>query len=114
MPPATPLSWVFNTPAQVTPSVLTAILRDCVQYLGPNLGFLSSEVSARSLWAAGATALLLARVDTDVICLIGQWRSDKMLRYLHVQAYPLMHNYSHLLLDAGNYTLIPNQLAPQR
>jgi hypothetical protein len=59
-PPTTPLSRVFNTPAQVTPSVLTATLRDCVQYLGPNLGFLPSEVSARSLWAARATALLLA------------------------------------------------------
>jgi hypothetical protein len=59
-PHTTPLSWVFNTPAQVTPSVLTATLRDCVQYLGPNLGFLPSEVSARSLRATGATALLLA------------------------------------------------------
>ncbi len=59
-PPTTPLSQVFNTPARVTPSVLTATLRDCVQYLGPNLGFLPSEVSARSLRAAGATALLLA------------------------------------------------------
>ncbi len=70
-PPTTPLSRVFNTPAQVIPSVLTATLRDCVQYLGPNLGFLPSDVSTRSLRAAGATALLLARVDTDVIHLIG-------------------------------------------
>lgn len=113
-PPTTPLSRVFNTPARVTPSVLTATLRDCVQYLGPDLGFLPSEVSARSLRAAGATALLLARVDTDVIRLIGRWRSDEMLRYLHVQAYPLMRNYSRLMLDAGDYTLIPNQLVPQR
>ncbi len=45
LPPTTPLSRVFNTPSQVTPSVLTATLRDCVQYLGPNLGFLHSEVS---------------------------------------------------------------------
>ncbi len=88
-PPTTPLLRVFNTPARVTPSVLTATLRDCVQYLGPDLGFLPSEVSARSLRAARATALLLARVDTDVIRLIGRWRSDKMLRYLHVQAYHL-------------------------
>ena len=59
-------------------------------------------------------ALLLARVDTDVIRLIGRWRSDEMLRYLHVQAYPLMRNYSCLMLDAGDYTLIPNQLVPER
>ncbi len=112
-PPTTPLSQVFNTPSRVTPSVLTATLRDCVQYLGPNLGFLPSKVSTQSLWAAGATALLQAQVDMDVICLIGQWRSDKMLHYLHVKAYPLMRNYSHLMLDAGDYTLFPNQLIPQ-
>jgi hypothetical protein len=45
-PPTTPLSRIFNTSVQVTLSVLTATLRDCVQYLGPNLGFLPSEVSA--------------------------------------------------------------------
>ncbi len=59
-PPTTPLSRVFNTPAQVTPSVLTATLRDCVRYLGPDLGFLPSKVSAQSLQATGATALLQA------------------------------------------------------
>jgi hypothetical protein len=100
--------------AQVTPSVLTATVRDSVQYLDPDLGFLPPKVSARSLWAVGATALLLAQVDPDVIRLIGRWQSDEMLCYLHVQAYPLMHNYSHLMLDAGDYTLIPNQLVPQR
>jgi hypothetical protein len=59
-PPTTPLSWVFNTSARVTPSVLTTTLRDSVQYLSPDLGFLPPEVSARNLQAAGATALLLA------------------------------------------------------
>jgi hypothetical protein len=33
-------------------------------------------------------ALLNGGVDTDIIRLIGRWRSDKMLRYLHVQAEP--------------------------
>ena len=60
VPSTTPLSRVFKKPAQVTPSVLTAPLRDCVQYLDPKLRFLPSVVSSRSLWAAGATALLLA------------------------------------------------------
>jgi hypothetical protein len=113
-PPTTPLSWVFNTLARVTPSVLTVTPRDSVQYLYPNLGFLPPKVSAWSLGAPGAMALLLAWVDPDIIRLIGQWQSDKMLHYLHVQAYPLMHNFSCLILDVGNYTLIPNQLIPQR
>ncbi len=44
-PPTTPLSRVFNTLACVTPSFLTSTLRDSVQYLGPDLGFLPPEVS---------------------------------------------------------------------
>ena len=113
-PPTTPLARVFNTPDKVTASYLTMLIRNAVTACGPHLGFLPTEVSARCLRAAGATALLLARVDPDVIRLIGRWRSDEMLRYLHVQAYPLMRDYSQRMLSAGTYTLIPNHLVPQR
>jgi hypothetical protein len=113
-PPTTPLARVFHTPDKVTASYLTARIREAVRSCGPDLGFLPAEVSARCLRAAGATALLLARVDPDVIRLIGRWRSDEMLRYLHVQAYPLMRDYSQRMLSAGTYTLIPNHLVPQR
>ena len=112
--PDTPLSRLFDTTARVTAAVITTTIRDSVGFLGPELGFLPSDVSARCLRAAGATALLLARVDPDVIRLIGRWRSDEMLRYLHVQAYSLMKDYSRLMLSSGDYTLIPNQLVPQR
>jgi hypothetical protein len=113
-PPSTPLASVFNTPDKVTATFLTVRICEAVTSLGPDLGFLPSEVSARCLRAAGATALLLAQVDPDVIRLIGRWRSDKMLCYLHVQAYPLMRDYSRRMLSAGAYTLIPNHLVPQR
>jgi hypothetical protein len=53
-------------------------------------------------------ALLCANVDTDRIRLLGRWRSDEMLRYLHVQAEPLMRNFSSLMLTGGHFTLIPN------
>ena len=83
--------------------------------LGPALGFVPSDVSAHCLRTAGATGLLLAQVDPDVIVrLIGHWHSDKMLRYLHVQAYPLMKDYACRMLSSGNYVLIPNHLVPQR
>ena len=113
-PPTTPLARVFHTPDKVTASYLTARIREAVRSCGPDLGFLPAEVLARCLCAAGATALLLARVNPDVIRLIGRWRSDEMLRYLHVQAYPLMRDYSQRMLSAGTYTLIPNHLVPQR
>ena len=56
----------------------------------------------------------MAKIDPDIIRLIGRWRSDEMLRYLHVQAAPLMSDYARKMLHAGNYTLIPNQLVPQQ
>ena len=113
-PNNTPIARVFSTTATVTADAITRCIRDAVTYIGPDLGFLPSDVSARCLRAAGATALLLAKVDPDVIRLIGRWRSDEMLRYLHVQAYPLMRNYAQQMLSAGMYTLIPNHLVPQR
>jgi len=113
-PGTTPIARVFNTTATVTADAITTCIRDAVNYIGHELGFLPSDVSARCLRAAGATALLLAKVDPDVIRLIGRWRSDEMLRYLHVQAYPLMRNYAQQMLSAGMYTLIPNHLVPQR
>ena len=79
-PPSTPLARTYNT-KRVTASSITTILRESVAFFGPQIGFLPSDVSARCLRAAGATALLLGRVDTDIISLIGRWRSDEMLRY---------------------------------
>jgi hypothetical protein len=52
------------------------------------------------------------RLDPDVIRLIDRWRSDEMLRYLHVQAAPLMSDYSRRMLSAGHFTLITNGSVP--
>ncbi|KAL3817789.1 hypothetical protein ACHAXA_005822 [Cyclostephanos tholiformis] len=112
--PDTPIARVFNSVQSVTLATITSCIREAVAFLGPDLGFLPSDVSARCLRAAGATALLLAQVDPDVIRLIGRWRSDEMLRYLHMQAYPLMRDYARCMLSSADYTLIPNHLVPQR
>ena len=48
--------------------------------MGPQVGFTPEDVSAQSMQAGGAMALLMARVDTDTIRLVGRWRSDVMLR----------------------------------
>ena len=91
-PLTTPLAMVYhqNKWKKITSASITSNLRDTVRFLGHDLGFLPADVSARCLRAAGANALLLAKIDPDVIRLIGRWRSDEMLRYLHVQAAPLM------------------------
>jgi len=112
-PPTTPLSRVFNgaTIQHVTPSSITSALRDAIKYIGFDLGFLPHEVSARSLRAGGATALLCAKVDPDIIQLLGRWRSDEMLRYLHLSAEPVMKDFAKRMLNA-DFRLAPNQLVP--
>ena len=54
-------------------------------------------------------ALLCARVDADLIQLVGRWRSDAMFRYLHVQAAPLTSNFAPRMLQFGDFSLTAPQ-----
>jgi hypothetical protein len=114
-PPTQPLASyldpVDSTLRHLTPADITSLLRLSVAILGTTYGFQPQDVSARSLRAAGAMALLCADVDTDRIRLLGRWQSDQMFRYLHVQAEPLMRHFSSRMLQGGNYTLLPNHAA---
>ena len=106
--PTTPLCTFYsnNRAHYVTPSDISITLRASVKALGSSIGFTATDVSARSLRAGGAMALLCAHVDSDTIKLLGRWRSDEMLRYLTVQAQPVMWDFSHRMLQGGNYTLL--------
>ena len=44
------------------------------------------ELSARSLRAGGAMALLSGGCDNDIIKLLSRWKSDAMMDYLHQQS----------------------------
>ena len=57
-------------------------------------------------------ALLCSGIDHYIISLIGRWRSDEMMRYLHVQAEPIMRNFSKLMISRGNYKLLPHTDVP--
>ena len=57
-------------------------------------------------------ALLCAHIDTNTIHLIGRWHSNEMLCYLHIQAKPIMHDFSKCMLQQGSFTLLPNQEVP--
>jgi hypothetical protein len=97
-------TWQF-----VTSALLTKHLRAAATAFGANCGIAATDVSVRSLRSSGAMALLCAAVDTDIIRLLGRWRSDEMLRYLHVQALPILAPLASQMVQHGNYTLIPNQ-----
>ena len=97
----------------MTPPKITAHLKATIKhFVGTHLEFTNHDVSARSLRAAGTMALLFSGVDHDIIKLIGRWRSNEMMRYLHVQAEQIMRNFSKLMISHGNYNLLPHTDVP--
>ena len=51
--------------------------------------------------------LLAAQIDLDTIRLVGRWRNDKMLRYLHTTSKSFMDDLAVCMFQYGNYVLIP-------
>lgn len=93
----------------VDTNMLTSSLRHTITAHGHQWGLQPSDISIRSLRSSGAMALLCAKVDTDLIRLLGRWCSDEMLRYLHVQTFPIVAPLAAQMLRHGQFTLIPNQ-----
>jgi len=89
-------------------TTLTSPLHLTIMTMGAHCGLQPSDISIRSLCASGAMALLCTRVDTKTIRLLGRWRSDEMLWYLHVQSYPIVAPLAARMLQQGHFTLIPN------
>jgi hypothetical protein len=56
-------------------------------------------IHLKALHATGATALLGRDIQTSEIQLIGRWKSDSMLRYLHLQSHTTMSHYANLMLQ---------------
>ena len=55
----------------------------------------------------GAMALLMARVNTDKIRLVGRWRSDVLLRYLHTMTQTFTDGLPSRMVQHRDYVLIP-------
>ena len=76
-PVLTPLLQVYTEVGRrtlpVTPALIPKTLKDTVRTLGSSIGFMPSDVSTRLLRAAGAMALLVGKVDPDIIQILGGW-----------------------------------------
>jgi hypothetical protein len=92
----------------ISPHIITNALRHAATALRQSTGIDPLLLSARSLRPGGATALLCAGIDADVIQLLGRWKSDAMLRYLRVAAHAHNSNLAQQMLQSGNYTFAPN------
>ena len=75
--------------------------------VGPAIGITSNNISARSLCSGEAVDLLLPKVDPDTIRLMGRWRSNRMICYLHTTKKNFTYGLSVHMLQHGNYVLIP-------
>jgi hypothetical protein len=106
-PPTTYICAIGPSLQPLTSTGLTQLLRQACLSLGNPSGFLPTDITAKSLRASGAMALLNGKVDHEIIQLIGRWKSDSSLRYLHVQAHNLMNGFANVMLQGGNYNLIP-------
>ena len=75
------LYWTCNN------EITTALQRE-IAYVGNSLGFRPEDISARTICARGAMDLLLGSVNYNKIKLLGRWRSNNMMTYLHTFAPP--------------------------
>lgn len=91
---------------------VTEVLRTAAAVNQRDTGLHPKEISARSLRAGGAMALLCGKIDDNLIKLLGRWHSDAMIRYLHVQAEPLMRHFAKAMFNNGAYTFHPGELVP--
>lgn len=109
-PQTTPIyaTYTFRGWINISTSTLTQSLRVALSAIQHEVGITPADISVRSLRASGAMALLCAEVDTDKIRLLGRWRSDEMLRYLHVQAFPIVAPLAAQMVRHGFYSFFPN------
>lgn len=103
-PPTTPIYLYFDLSVSserrdIFSIHLTCALRVAAANLFSLLGIEPKDISARSLRPGRATAMLCAHIDRNITQLIGCWKSDEMLKYLHVQAAALMANYSRQMFE---------------
>jgi hypothetical protein len=75
-------------------------------------GIEALAISARSLRAGGAIALFHGRVDLSNIRMMCLWHTDTTMRYLHVQAHPILGKYAARILNEVTCSFFPDKTVP--
>jgi hypothetical protein len=91
---------------------VTEVLRNAMRINVHRTGIEALESSAGSLRAGGAMALIHGRVYLSNIQMMGRWNSNAMMRYLHVQAQPILGNYTVHMFNEGNYSFLQDETVP--
>ena len=88
--------------------MVTNLFRQVAARVGAAYGIQPEDISAHSLRASGAMAMLCAGIDSVKTQLMGCWNSDLMLDYLHIQLPTLVKDFASRMLAAGGYSLLPS------
>lgn len=110
-----PLATYYNAHNRltaITAKDVTEVIRNAATANFHLTGIASHELSARSLRAGGAMAMLCANIDFDTIKLLGRWYSDAMVRYLHAQAQPVVQQLAVKMYNHGTYSFLSNETVP--
>jgi hypothetical protein len=73
-------------------------------------GITAAEISTHSLRADGAMAMLCDKIDLDRIQMMSRWHSDDMMRYLHIQAQPIINDYAAKMCNRGTYAFLTDEM----
>jgi hypothetical protein len=91
---------------------ITDVLRCTMIINYSNISIKAREISARSLWAGGAMVLIFWWIDLDSIRMMGRWHINVMMRYLHIQAQPIINNYAARMCNCVSFDLFPDDTVP--
>ena len=98
----------------VKASQVTGMIRIYATVLRSETGIDPAELSARSLRAGGAMALLSGGCDSDIIKLLGRWKSDAMMDYLHQNSLPVFRRLATVMFNNGRHRFLPGESVPHR
>jgi hypothetical protein len=109
-----PIAYIYvcNRRTAIKEKQITETIRHAITMNFHRTGIAADEVSAHSLRADGAMALLCGKVDMNLIQILGWWHSDAMIRYLYMQAQPIVQHFAEKMYNNGNYSFLPNETAP--
>jgi hypothetical protein len=90
---------------------ITDTLRHAMTMNYHRTGIHATEVSARSIRAGGAMAMMYSEIDMNNIRMMVRWHSDAMMRYLHVQAQPTIERYAAKMFNTVHIPFSPTKLS---
>ena len=88
------------------------MIRVHASFLHGQTGIDPQELSARLLRAGGAMALLTGGCDSDIIKLLGRWKSDAMMDYLHETSLPVFQRLAVTMFNNGHHKFLPTDTVP--